>query len=174
VLTDVDAHTHTHLLTHRTDLLWSRGGVSREYRRRRDLAGLLCLTTDAAWGFSLDVIRKDAREERLHRRFSCFCGFLHESTQFNDLSPHISASFSGTKVMRCCRARARRPWSCARSWAERWTTTPSTKTAANSLLSRPFLLLNPAIETLFEMDTWTSSERRPSGANKPCGGSVAC
>lgn len=80
VLTDVDdAHTHTH--RERTDLLLSRGGVSREQQTTaRSRGPVVSDDRRCVGGFRLMSLGT-TREERLHRRFSCSCGFLRESTQ---------------------------------------------------------------------------------------------
>lgn len=58
----------------------------------------MCLTIDAAWGFSLDVIGKDARGAftlqrlMLRRRLP---GVYLQTYAVNALSPHILTAFGG-------------------------------------------------------------------------------
>lgn len=136
VLTDVDdAHTH------RERENWPPLVTRRSLARAADdgeISRACCVWRQTLRGGFRLMSLGTTREERLHRRFSCSCRLSSRIHAVDALSPRISTSFSGTNVMRCSCARARRPWSCARSRAERWTTTPSIKTAANSSLSRLF------------------------------------
>lgn len=90
-LLDVDdAHTH-----HRPPLTTQSLAIASE----RDLAGLLCLTIDAAWGFSLDVIGKDARAAftplflMLLQRLPLVSLQIHSSNELSRYTGGISTGF---------------------------------------------------------------------------------